>query len=198
MKKMLIPVLSLLLLTVACGQQDEDSFYGDDQTKAEASQFVDSLMTAFREGRMDRSRCPAVRWIHIPALLEYGKSTKVVGDDPTSGAPFQTLPSNPLSSFLMPQCLEGMFALWMVEAARINTLYDGNPPERKYAFGWPSMNAFVQKTNGEDRPSAAWLPNDETVQKEVLEAYQKWWKEGKGRRSAAAIDPLEGTGYKWH
>ena len=132
MKKLLIPALLslLLLLPASCSQMEEDAIYGDAITKAEAQHFVDSLMTAFREGTLERLRCPRVRWEHIPALLEYGKSTKIIGDDPASGR-IRALPANPISSYLMAQCSEGMFALWMVEAARINTLYKGNPPERE-------------------------------------------------------------------
>ena len=184
MKKNRIFRFSFLLLALAA------SCSAGDMANDDPTSYVDALMQSFRAGTVSSFTCPNVQWVHIPRLLEYGQSTEIISND--------AIPANPISSYHMSQCSEGMFALWMVEAARINTLYDGNPPERKYAFGWPSMNAFVQKTNGEDRPSAAWLPNDETVQKEVLEAYQKWWKEGKGRRSAAAIDPLDGTGYQWH
>lgn len=195
MKKLLIlSLLSLLLLPASCSQMEEAAIYGDVITKAEAQHFVDSLMTAFREGTMERLRCPRVRWEHIPALLEYGKSTVIVGDDPFSGSA-RALPANPISSYLMTQCSEGMFALWMVEAARINTLYKGNPPERDYCYGWPSQNSFVQK---QDASGPTWYVNDEKVQKEVLEAYQSWWIAAKGHRSAASINPLEDTGYAWH
>lgn len=199
MKKLLIPALLslMLLLPASCSQMEEDAIYGDVITKAEAQHFVDSLMTAFREGTMERLRCPRVRWEHIPALLEYGKSTKIIGDDPASGR-IRALPANPISSYLMAQCSEGMFALWMVEAARINTLYKGNPPEREYCFGWPSQNSFVQKLNVDNANSPSWYINDEKVQQEVLEAYQAWWLAAKGKRSAASINPLENTGYSWH
>ena len=197
MKKILIPALLalVLLLPASCSQMDEDARYGETITKAEAQHFVDSLMTAFREGTMDRLRCPRVQWEHIPALLEYGKSTEIVGDDPASGT-FRALPANPISSYLMAQCSEGMFALWMVEAARINTLYNGNPPEREYCYGWPSQNPFVQKQNTGGMPD--WYINDTQVQKELLEAYQAWWSNAKGSRSSASINPLEDTGYRWH
>lgn len=196
MKKLLIlSLLSLLLLPASCSQMEEAAIYGDVITKAEAQHFVDSLMTAFREGTMERLRCPRVRWEHIPALLEYGKSTVIVGDDPSSGSA-RALPANPISSHLMTQCSEGMFALWMVEAARIRTLYNGNPPERDYCFGWPSQNSFVQKMNEGGFPTG--YINDEKVQKEVLEAYQAWWTAAKGRRSAASINPLADTDYQWH
>ena len=144
-------------------------------------------MLSFREGTLSGYLCPDVQWAHISALLEYGKSTEIVGD----GA--HAIPANPISSYLMTQCSEGMFALWMVEAARIHTLN----PSAKGIGGWPSQNAFVQRLN-ENGIFPNWYINDPAVQQEVLTAYVSWWKAANGKKSAASVDPLAGTGYAWH
>ena len=178
--------LAGLLMAVSCDNLN------DSMSDAEASRFVDSLMTGFRNGTLGHVRCPDVRWEHIPALLEYGKSTEMIGKDPSSGDfPMMAIPSCPLSSYLMTQCLEGTFALWMVEAARIHTL----PSKDWDMMGWPSQNPFVQRLNGKN---VSWYVNSLEAHKAVLAAYQKWWESSKGRKSAASIDPLEGTGYAWH
>ena len=189
MKKIVFVLcLAGLMSAVSCDKMN------DSLSEAEASRFVDSLMTGFRNGTLSHVHCPDVRWEHIPALLEYGKSTEMIGKDPESGDfPMMAIPSSPISSFLMTQCLEGTFALWMVEAARIHTLSkrDGD------LMGWPSQNPFVQRLNGEN-VSPSWYVNSLEVHKAVLEAYQQWWASSRGRKSAASIDPLEGTGYAWH
>lgn len=181
-----------MMLALAAGCNALDLTGDDPQTKAEASQYVDELMQAFRDGKLHSVYCPNVQWSHIPALLEYGRSTEVVGGDIESGKAC-VIPANPISSFMMFECSEGMFALWMVEAARIHTLDTETP-----SFGgWPSQNPFVQRMNETDAPPT-WYPNDPAVQQEVLDAYVNWWKASKGKKSAASIDPLEGTGYRWH
>ena len=177
-------LFSLIALTLAAGCNALDMTDDDAQTKAEASKYVDELMQAFRDGTAGSIYCPDVRWAHIPALLEYGKSTEMIGDGK------HAIPANPISSWMMLQCTEGMFALWMVEAARIHTLNPG----AKGIGGWPSQNPFVQPTDGE----VTWIMNDPAIQQEVLDAYVAWWKAAKGKKSAASKDPLEGTGYMWH
>ena len=195
MKRILILSLALLSLTACSNLSDYDNM--DATTKAEASAFVDEVMQAFRNGTIG-IRCPDVKWVHIPALLEYGNSTEIIGDDPSAG-PARAIPSNPISSYLMFQCSEGMFALWMAEAARIHTLDPMQTGINKGMMGWPSQNPMVQRAymDGADYGSPL-IINDAKVQQEVLAAYTNWWKAGKGKREAAATDPLEGTGYRWH
>jgi hypothetical protein len=192
MKQLLIISLVLLSVSVACSSLDDDYDNMDEATKAEASEYVDALMNAFRNGELHWLSCPDVQWAHIPQLLEYGKSTAIIGDDPSDGRARVLIPANPISSYLMFQCSEGMFALWMVEAARIHTL---NPLATGIG-GWPSQNPFVQTVEEGREPT--WYINDPKVQQEVLNAYTDWWKEGKGKRSTASVNPLEGTGYMWH
>lgn len=175
----------LLSLLSACNTLDLTD--DDPQTKAEASKYVDELMRDFRDGKLSTVFCPNVQWSHIPALLEYGKSTEIID------AGTHAIPANPISSFMMQECSEGLFALWMVEAARIHTL-------KPLAFGisgWPSQNPIIQRLNEGQKPPT-WFVNDTAVQKEVLDAYVAWWKKAKGKKSAASQDPLEGTGYMWH
>ena len=175
----------LLSLLSACNTLDLTD--DDPQTKAEASKYVDELMQDFRDGKLSTVFCPNVQWSHIPALLEYGKSTVIIGDGT------HAIPANPISSFIMQECSEGLFALWMVEAARIHTL-------KPLAFGisgWPSQNPIIQRLNEGQKPPT-WFVNDTAVQKEVLDAYVAWWEKAKGKKSAASQDPLEGTGYMWH
>lgn len=175
----------LLSLLSACNTLDLTD--DDPQTKAEASKYVDELMRDFRDGKLSTVFCPNVQWSHIPALLEYGKSTEIIGDGT------HAIPANPISSFMMQECSEGLFALWMVEAARIHTL-------KPLAFGisgWPSQNPIIQRLNEGQKPPT-WFVNDTAVQKEVLDAYVAWWEKAKGKKSAASQDPLEGTGYMWH
>ena len=175
----------LLSLLSACNTLDLTD--DDPQTKAEASKYVDELMQDFRDGKLSTVFCPNVQWSHIPALLEYGKSTEIIGDGT------HDIPANPISSFMMQECSEGLFALWMVEAARIHTL-------KPLAFGisgWPSQNPIIQRLNEGQKPPT-WFVNDTAVQKEVLDAYVAWWEKAKGKKSAASQDPLEGTGYMWH
>ena len=169
---------------------EEDSYFVDATTKAEASKFVDDLMIGLREGTLDVMRCPNVQWLHIPALFEYAKSTETVGDDPNNGSA-KPLPFNPLSSFLLFQCSEGMFALWMVEAARLHTLN----PELEGFLGWPSNHPIIGRVDKEGH-SIQYI-NDDQVQEEILAIYTSWWNSAKGRKSSAKIDPLEGTGYRW-
>ena len=188
MKRVFFIAWFLLALATACNEGGLPVPDDDLATKAEISQYVDELMLSLREGTLSSTYCPDVQWAHIPALLEYGKSTKVVGDGPVPGA--RAIPSNPISSFLMFECSEGMFALWMVEAARIHTLH----PSATGIGGWPSQNPIVQPTDGEP----TWIMNDPAVQQEVLNAYLDWWKAAKGQKSAASKDPMEGTGYRWH
>ena len=114
---------------------------------------------------------------------------------------FRNVPANPISSMHMFECRVGMFALWMVEAARINTLYNDNPPAtgHGYFMGWPSQNPFVQVLDDSGEGKApAWYINDTDVQKKVNAAYSSWWKDAKGDKKAAKINPLEGTPYTWH
>ena len=180
-------LFSLIALTLAAGCNALDMTDDNPQTKTEASKYVDELMQSFRDGTAGSIYCPDVRWAHIPALLEYGKSTEIIGD----GA--HAIPANPISSHLMLECSEGIFALWMVEAARLHTL----KPRASGIDGWPSQNPIIQRLN-EGRIPPTWYVNDTAVQQEVLDAYVAWWKAAKGKKSAASKDPLEGTGYMWH
>ena len=191
MKKIFLVSLVLLAVVAACS--DFDTRDDDLQTKAGASRFVDELMQDFRDGKIGSFRCPDVKWSHIPALLEYGKSTTIVGEVPYTSDRAWAIPASPLSSFMMFQCSEGMFALWMAEAARIHTLN----PLASGINGWPSQNPFVQLMNGENEVPS-WYVNDPQVQQVVLDAYVKWWKSADGNKTAAKTDPLEGTGYCWH
>ena len=185
MKQLILLSFLLLTLSTACTGSYLSS--EDPETKAENEQFVVNLMRDFREGsKLASLGCPDVQWRHIPALLEFGKSTAIVGDGTW------TMPANPLSSFAMTQCSEGMFALWMVEAARLHTLNPNNSGIRS----WPSMNPFVQRLSPDDAP--LWYINNPEVQQEVLDAYVKWWKAANGNTAAAKTNPLEGTGYMWH
>ena len=185
MKQLILLSFLLLTLSTACTGSYLSS--DDPETRAENEQFVVNLMRDFREGKLASLGCPDVQWRHIPALLEFGKSKAIVGDGTWS------MPANPFSSYEMTQCSEGIFALWMVEAARIHTL-------KPLAFGisgWPSQNPIIQRLNEEQKPPT-WFVNDTAVQKEVLDAYVAWWEKAKGKKSAASQDPLEGTGYMWH
>ena len=173
-----------MMLAVAAGCNALDLTDDDPQTKAEASKYVDELMQSFRAGTVSSFTCPNVQWAHIPKLLEYGQSTEIV----SNGA----IPANPLSSYHMSQCSEGMFALWMVEAARIHTLN-----HKSKEFGWPSQNPIIQRMNGSNQQST-WYVNDPAVQQEVLAAYVSWWNDANGKKSAASQDPLEKTSYMWH
>lgn len=158
-----------------------------------ASRYVDKLMTEFRNGTMEGVHCPDVQWVHIPALLEYAKSTEVIGQDPSDGDfPMRAIPTCPLSSFMMTQCLEGTFALWMVEAARLHSL----PSRRNEYMGWPSLNPIIVSQNG-SLSSASWPVCDVETHRAILAAYLKWWQAAGGNPEAASINPLEGTGYRW-
>jgi len=182
MKRIFLFSFLLLMLAGACSglEMVDDELQSD----AQASQYVDELMQSFRDGTLSAFSCPDVRWQHIPRLLEYGKSTEIISN--------VRIPSNPLSSFLLLECSEGIFALWMVEAARIHTLN----PLKSGLGGWPSQNPIVQCFNEEG--TTAWFVNDPAVQQEVLDAYVSWWKASEGKKSAAAKDPLENTIYMWH
>lgn len=181
-------MLLLALLSACNGSELTD----DSESQTEAAQYVDRLMQDFRDGNISAISCPNVQWRHIPYLLEYGKSTAIIGDDPSDGRARVLIPANPISSYLMFQCSEGMFALWMVEAARLHTLNSNNTGLN----GWPSMNPFLQRLSADDSP--LWYINNSEVQQEVLDAYVKWWKAADGNRAAAKTNPLEGTGYMWH
>jgi len=173
----------VIALTLAVGCNALELTDDDPQT----SKYVDELMQSFRDGKLSSAYCPDVQWAHIPALLEYGKSIEIIGDG------HHAIPANPISSHLMHECSEGIFALWMVEAARVHTL-------KPLAFGingWPSQNPIIQRLNEGHNPPT-WFVNDTAVQQEVLDAYVSWWKAAKGKKSAASKDPLEGTGYMWH
>ena len=186
-----IYLLTMLLLALAAGCNGSE-LTDDPESQTEAAQYVDRLMQDFRDGNLSVISCPNVQWRHIPYLLEYGKSTEIIGGDLSEG-PTLRIPANPISSYLMVQCSEGMFALWMVEAARIHTL----KPLAMGIGGWPSQNPIIQRLNEGQNPPT-WFVNDTAVQKEVLDAYVAWWKNAKGKKSAASQDPLEGTGYMWH
>ena len=168
----------LLALAASCSAGD---MANDDPTS-----YVDALMQSFRAGTVSSFTCPNVQWVHIPRLLEYGQSTEIVSND--------AIPANPISSYHMSQCSEGMFALWMVEAARIHTL---NHKSKDYLMGWPSQNPIIQRMNGSNH-QPTWYVNDPAVQQEVLAAYVSWWNDAKGKKSAASRDPLEKTVYMWH
>ena len=201
MKKLFIIPLMILSLG-ACNQMDpgdetdEPEVY-DAAALAEASQYVNELMNSLRNGTFNLStfRCPDLQWIHIEALMEYGKSEEIIGDDPKAGSA-RALPAGPYSSELMFQVSEGMFALWMVEAARIHTLDPQATGVAKGMLGWPSRNPFVQKVNP-GTGTMEWYVNDPAVQTILFNAYADWWKEAGGRKSAAKINPLEKTGYVW-
>ncbi len=184
MKQLILFSFLLLTLSTACTGSYLSS--DDPETRAENEQFVVNLMRDFREGKLASLGCPDVQWRHIPALLEFGKSKAIAGDGTW------TMPANPLSSYAMTQCSEGMFALWMVEAARLHTLN----PNNQGIGGWPSLNPFVQRLRADDAP--LWYINNPEVQQEVLDAYVNWWKAADGKKSAAKTDPLNGTGYRWH
>lgn len=182
MKQIFLFSFLLLMLTGACNGLEMNDV--DLQSDEQAAQYVDELMQSFRDGTLLDFKCPDVRWQHIPRLLEYGKATEIISD--------VRIPSNPISSFMLLECSEGMFALWMVEAARIYTL---NPLE-SVLDRWPSQNPFVQSFDEDG--TIVWFVNNPTVQQEVLDAYVSWWKTSEGKKSAADKDPLEKTIYMWH
>ena len=188
-KSLILLCALALLLAGSC-----DSLKGL-TAEEKASRYVDKLMTEFRNGTMEGIHCPDVQWVHIPALLEYAKSTEVIGHDITSGeSSMMTIPTNPLSSYMMTQCLEGTFALWMVEAARQHSLPAS--ARRKDYFGWPSLNPIILSQDG-STSSTSWSVCDVETHQAVLAAYLKWWEQAGGDQSAASINPLEGTGYRW-
>ena len=174
-KIFIIPLIVLSL--VACKEvEDEEPEVFDSLALAEASQYVDNLIKSLRNGSLDALHCPDVQWIHIPALMEYGKSEEIIGDDPEVGYA-RALPSGPFSSEILFQVSEGMFALWMVEAARIHTL----KPEAAGMAGWPSRNPFVVITNPNSGRMEKFI-NDPVVQKIIYDAYADWWKAAGGKK----------------
>jgi len=181
MKMKRVYLFSFLLLALAASCSAGDINEGP-KADADPVSYVDGLMQSFRAGTLSvLLTCPDVRWEHIPRLLEYGKSTEIIGNVP--------IPANPISSYKMLECSEGMFALWMVEAARLQTL--------NHKVTWPSQNPFVQSLNGSNN-APTWYINDPTVQQEVLAAYVSWWNDANGKKSASSKDPLEKTVYMWH
>jgi hypothetical protein len=112
---------------------------------------------------------PKLEWSDIPALLARADSTKEL----------KTFPTNPISSLHIPNRLEGMVALWLVEGVRKGGKY-------------PSLNprflpeGYTTKERGEH-------------QQAVAKAYRAWWAEVKALppAEARAGDPLAGTGYAW-
>ncbi|MBR1539368.1 MAG: hypothetical protein IJ636_07680 [Bacteroidales bacterium] len=190
---LLLATVSFVSCRVVSEFDDLEEF--DVTTQAEASRFVDSLMKGLRTGTLNMNKCPDVQWVHIPALFEYGQSREIVGEDPANG-PAHPIPFNPISSMLIFQVSEGMFALWMIEAARFHTL---NPSQKGFG-SWPSQLAVIRGWNVDENgvvgPPIDY-PIDSSVQDEVYAAYARWWKDSKGKKSYASVNPLEGTIYYW-
>ncbi len=116
---------------------------------------------------------PELTWDDIPALLARSESTREL----------TRFPRSPISSQFESTCREGMVALWLVEGVR-----------QGGRFG--SLNALCFDGPAED---ANWRGASEANHERILFAYRKWWKTVSERGdSGAAIDPLEGTGLRWH
>ena len=140
---------------------------------------VDEYIALLKSGKYDSSAdLPEFTSSDIPALLKYRNETLLI----------TAFPRNPISSSLTQNCRLGIYVLWTIESIRAvatNSIY----LQKRF----PSQNPVLQLSNLSP-------VSDDQSHQIAAKAYFDWWEANNGKDFAAfkAVDPLQGTAYKWH
>lgn len=96
---------------------------------------------------------------------------------------------NSISSFYQSECTLGVYAMWMIEYIRLKEI------NTTLQSGFPSQNPILQEIN-----SSQFEPTNSKFQSRAAAAYIKWWHENTSLplQAKLAINPLDGTGLRWH
>ncbi len=170
MKKIHILAILLLLNLISCRE--------DDTQKDKSA--VDLYIERLQSGQYDAVEMPPFTAETIPDLLKYRNNTQRITQ----------FPRNPLSSFSIPDCTIGMYALWTIESIRVTYTQIDQFPGR-----FPSLNPYV----AEQTEDGLVRIDSSMAQQDVAKAYQVWWNRSQqvGLYDLMEINPLESTAYQW-
>ncbi|WP_430811455.1 MULTISPECIES: DUF4943 family protein [unclassified Carboxylicivirga] len=172
MKTLKFLVFCILSFSVLSCDNDENN----EANRLSVEEYIDHL----KAGKYDSLELPNFTSKDIPALLKYRNETQMIEDFPVNG----------ISSFYMPECPLGMYALWTIESIRAVAI------DSEYLIGrFPSQNPIVKK-----KGDAFEVESGSEIQKIVAKAYFDWWAENKNLDFAKFknTDPLSETDYTWH
>lgn len=157
------------------------NFLGCDTNESDLPNMdVNRYVKLLKAGKYDHFELPNFTYKDIPALLAYRNETQLITD----------FPANPISSFWLPECTLGMYVLWTIESIRARAI------DSEYLIGsFASQNPIVEKR---DDPNG--IAQDNAVRTTIAESYYHWWENNKNKRfdEFKQIDPLSGTGFRWH
>ncbi|MCC6490503.1 MAG: HEAT repeat domain-containing protein, partial [Candidatus Hydrogenedentes bacterium] len=126
-------------------------------------------------------------WEDIPALLKLAEDTPLIDTkNRTFGRMLLTeIPAKPYTGDPQSWAVRGMISLWVIEGIRCGYGVSFRPPLYGFCF--------------KDDLTQAQCEASDTIHKETLAAYQKWWDAVKELpiEEAAVIDPLLGTDLRW-
>lgn len=156
--------------------------HNEDETRALFEAFLMSERSlTMLPGNMD------LGWKDIPTLLKLAEDTSLVDTkNRTFGRMLLTeVPAQPFTGDPQSWAVRGMISLWMIEGIRCGYGASFRPPLYGFCF--------------KDDLTQAQCEASDTIHKETLAAYQKWWDDVRELpiEEAAVIDPLLGTGLRW-
>ncbi len=140
---------------------------------------VDEYIALLKSGKYDSSAdLPAFSSSDIPALLKYRNETLLI----------TAFPRNPISSLYGKDCRLGVYVLWTIESIRAVATNSTNLIKR-----FPSQNPVLRLSNST-------MVFDGQSHQAAAKAYFDWWEANKEKDFSIfkAVDPLQGTIYKWH
>lgn len=142
-------VLSILFVGAASGQTRFDK-PADQEPEQVVNAKVGKLFQQMRENKYQRNLFPELTWEDVPSLLKIAESNTTL----------KSFPTNPFSSQMYEDCLEGEVALWLIEGIRKGGKF-------------PSLNCRLGQNNNTDVEQLDEYELLETAR----EQYIRWWQE---------------------
>jgi len=142
---------------------------------------VEKYIELLKANQYDSINLPAFTYKDIPALLKYRNETQIITN----------FPHNPVSSLYVPECKLGIYVLWTIESIRAVAIHSEHLVMR-----FPSQNPILALSSAEELT----LVYSDESHKVAANAYFDWWESNKQNDFTRFenIDPLQGTGFKWH
>lgn len=135
------------------------------------------ILNTMRDGSWQGRALPKLHWDDMDALLERADSR----------VELKSFPVNPLSSQAQFSCLEGIMAMWLIEAVRI-----------KPKSGYPSLNPLC--FSAKKKEGTSWEDISNGNMDAAAGAYRAWWEKVKdeSEEKRKEIDPLKDALLYWY
>lgn len=138
---------------------------------------VNKYIKLLKTGSYDFIDLPPFDSNDIPELLKYVDDTQVI----------KNFPINPSSSFYLPDCELGIYALWTIESIRVCSIVADAHPFR-FPSGTPTLRFTIADPG---------IIDNDVAHQDASEAYKDWWNSNTDFQLIKNTNPLENTEYRW-